>query len=57
MGLIFDIVSRCTIYAGIMDAGQHQHLLVGLVADHAGLGRLFLVEHELYRLDNLNIET
>lgn len=46
-GLVVDIVNGCTIYAGIVDAGEHEHLLVLLMAHHAGtlLVILRLLQH------------
>ena len=37
VGLIFYVVGGCAVDAGVVDAAEHQHLVVGLVAETAGL--------------------
>lgn len=41
-GLALDVVGGCAVDAGVVDTGEHEHLLVVLSAGDAGLLLLFL---------------
>lgn len=45
MGLVLDVVGGCAVDAGVVDAAEHEHLFVGLVAHHAGLLLLVALKH------------